>query len=380
MITIDDGFKNRANSKRIECLMKTAELIAADTSRWFAIFRGFFQDGCERILKLQDESALSAISSLEYTMLYNNFINRRYVADLFVYDEKFYLDTTQRFISSYDFSDLFVYFDRLWDDLLVLRKRYAGKVSARDVTEFMLQTLTDFYSFLRGIARFAVADCTDISPFINIDKCEKFTVNVGDYMAETHTVYTEWKNKDKLAKWINSYFEDECVFGDYSGLDFSGRDLSQIDIRYTQFRGSTLKDTDFYGSILNGVNFHSANMEGCYLEECSILESDFSYANLKNASLMFAEPEILTAEEEPSVSKLLPARFRYADLTDADLNGANLAGADFTEANLTGADFTGANLTGADFTGATLDGTVFTDALLDDAILDNGFPKPHFPG
>ena len=349
-------------------MLKTEELIATYKIRWFTVFKEYVRSGCEQIRKLQDETSLSAIASMEFSMLYTNLLDRRYVADLFVYSEKLYLDKTQRFIDSYDISDIFVYFDKLWDDLLVLRKRYVGKVSARDITTLMLRTLPDFYSVLEGIARFAIAELADKSPFININKSEKFLVNVGDYMAGTHTVYTEWQNKDEIAQQLYDNPADIGILGDYSGLDFSGKDLSQLDLRYAQFRGSTLKETDFYSSLLTGANFRNANMEGCYIEDCSIFEADFSFANLKNASFMFSEQDRMAVEEEPRFPRLLPTHFHCADLTDADLNGANLTGADFTGANLTRADFTGANLTGADFTGAELTGAVFTDVKLTGAI------------
>jgi uncharacterized protein YjbI with pentapeptide repeats len=365
VIIIDTDFTNRANTKRMEYLLKTEELVVKNKKRWFAFFEELLHDGCNKILELQDRPEAPAIASLEYTMLYDNFINRQYLTDLFVYGEKLYADKTQRFISSYDISDLFIHFDKLWNDLLALRKRYVGKVSAQDVTSFMLQTLPEFYAFLQGIARFAVADLADKRPFTNIIKSEKFVVNIGDFMAKTHTVYTEWKNNNELAVWLVNNPENVTILGDYSGLDFSGIDLSQLDLSYTQFRGSTLVETNFYGSILTGANFRNANMKGCYIEECSILEADFSYANLMNASFMYAEPEILTVEKELKFPRLLPTCLHCADLTDADFNGANLVGADFSGAVLTGADFTGANLTGADLTGAELTGTVFTDAILD---------------
>ena len=296
-------------------------------------------------------------------MLYTNFINRRYVAELFACGDELYLDKVQRHLGSCDISELFVFYDRLWEDLLALRKRYVGKVSTQDINEFMLQSLPEFYSFLEGIIRIVVTDLADKNPFTNIIKCEKFLVNVGDYMSSTHTVYTEWKSRDELAKKLSDNPDNVEILGDYSGLDFSDKDLSQLDLRYVQFRGSTLKDTNLYSSLLTGANFRNANMEGCYIEECSISEADFSHANLKNASFMFSGPEESIDEEEQSYSKLLPPRFHCADLTDADLNGANLAGADFTGANLTRTDFTGGNITGADFTGADLTDTVFTDVI-----------------
>ena len=368
---MEEDFTTRANVKRNEYLLKTEELFVTNKAAWFSAFASHFRQICAQIRKMQEESALSAISYLEYNMLYNNFINRRYVTQVCAYGEKSYLDKSQRILGEYDVSFLFVYFDKLWDDLINLKRRLVGQAAAVEITKYMLDTLPDFYSYLANIARFAVADCIDKSPFVDIDKNEVFMINVGDYMAKTETVYTESKDKDsdKLTDWFHEQLYKEYVFGDYSNLDFSGKSFAYTDLRYAQFRNSNLKDTDLSGSSLIGVNFRHANMVNCRMNSCSIYEADFSDANLKNASLIDAHAKIgLTDEKEWKFVGFLPAVFRNADLTGVDFTGADLTGADFSGAVLTDAVFTNANLTGADFTRADLSKTDFSGAVLIDAI------------
>ena len=190
-----EDFINRANILHNEYLLKIEDLFVANKNRWFAAFTEHFQSVCAEIVKLQNESSIPAISYLDYTMLYVNFIKRRYVAEVWVYGDKSYLDKNQRMVGEYDISFLFVYFNELWDKLLAERKRYVGKVTAREIKSFMIEALPDFYSYLTNIARFAIKDCVDKSPFADIDKNEKFMVNIGDYMAKTENIYTEQKNK-----------------------------------------------------------------------------------------------------------------------------------------------------------------------------------------
>ena len=350
-------FLSNAKIRRNEYLLKTEDLFTTNKSSYFPAFQTHFNQTCAHIQKMQSTSTLAPISYLDYTMLYTNFINRRYTADIFAYGEKGYLDKNQRFIGEYDISFLFVYFDQLWNDLINQKRRYVGKVKSKEVTQFMLETLPDFYSYLANIARFAIAECADKSPLAEIEKNETFMINVGDYMAKTETVYMEKKTKDadKLAAWFNEQLDKVYVYGDYSHLDFSGKTFADTDFRYAQFRGSTLNNTSFAGSSLIGANFRNAHMENCSLDYCSIYEADFSFARLKNASFVNAYAKTgLPDKNEWKFVGFLPTIFCNADLTDAVFCGANL----------TGADFSGATLTGADFSGAVLDGAVFdTDDL-----------------
>jgi len=351
---MNEDFQARAEIKRNEYLLETEELFVANKDRWLADFAVHFQDICNQIQKSQADSVLSAISYLEYTMLYTNFLNRRYIADIFVYGDKSYLDRDQRFIGSYDISFLFVFFDQLWDALITLRRRYPGLVPAPEITAFMMETLPDFYSYLANIARLAIGEYLDKSPFAKIAKNEEFMINVGDYMAKTEPVYCakKTKNADELAVWFSEQLADKYIFGDYSGLDFSEKSFVYTDFRYSRFQDSKLNKANLEGSALIGANFRNALMEECRLDNCSINEADFSHASLKNASFKNAWAKVgLMDEKKWRFVGFLPVIFRNADLTGADFSGANLKGADFSGARLTDANFSGAITDEAVFTG-----------------------------
>jgi hypothetical protein len=346
-----------------EYLLKTEALFAAHLQRWSDAFTKHFHSICAEIVKLQNNSSLQAISRIEYNMLYTNFVNRRYVADVWVYGNELYLDKSQCIIGEYDISFLFVYFNELWDMLLSVRKRYAGKVAAQEVASFMIQALPDFYSYLASIARRSIMDLSDKQPFAAIVKNETFRVDVGDYMASTAPVYVESKNKDSkaLSKHFKKRLEKEYTFQDFSGLDFSGCSFTYTEFSYSQFRHSRLINMSLEGSILIGASFYKANMENCCLCNCSIYETDFTHAILRNANFVNARGRAgLPNDKEWRHAGFLPVSFRHADLTNADFTGANLVGADFTDAILDGVEFTY----------AVLDGAIFSDSI-DKSVAEN---------
>ena len=349
-------FIELSTTLRNDYLLKTEALFADQQQLWFTAFTKHFQSICAEIVQLQNESSLQAISRIEYNMLYTNFVDRRYVAEVWVYGDMLYLDESQRMIGEYDISFLFVYFSELWDKLLSARKRYVGKVAAQEVASFMLQTLPDFYSYLANIARRAIVELFDKQPFTDIIKNGAFKISVGDYMAYTTPVYIESKNKDikVLHKHLKKRLEIGYTFQDYSGLDYSGCSFTYTDFSYSQFRHSRLINMSIEGSILIGASFYKAHMENCCLNNCSIYETDFTHTILRNASFINARGRAgLPNDKEWRHVGFLPVCFRHADLTNAD----------FTGANLTGADFTDAILDGVDFTYAILDGAIFSDGV-----------------
>jgi len=157
---------------------------------------------------------------------------------------------------------------------------YVGKVTSREITALMLQTLPNFYSYLANLARLAIKTLIDQSPFTDIIKTDTFKVNIGDYIASTEPIYTESKNKDanKLAEWFADRLENEYTFEDFSHLDFSHQNFTFTEFRYSHFRHTNLSHTNLQGCALIGANFHHANLEHCTLDNCSIYETDFSYA------------------------------------------------------------------------------------------------------
>ena len=129
-------FVNLSATTRNDALLKTEALFVDQKLKWVSDFTRHFESICAEIVRRQTESSLFATSRLEVTMLYTNFIYRRYVAEVWVYDNQRYLDKKQRLIGELDISFLFIYFNELWDKLLSARKSYAGKVTAREIASF----------------------------------------------------------------------------------------------------------------------------------------------------------------------------------------------------------------------------------------------------
>jgi uncharacterized protein YjbI with pentapeptide repeats len=352
---MNSDFINIADALKNEYLFKTEALLADNRQAWIDDFAYNFCKICGEIQKLQFDLALPAITYLEYTMLYTNFINRQYVAEVRVYGDEHYLDKKQHIVGSYDISFLFVYFDELWSKLILTKKRFVGQVSASEVKTFILKDMPDFYSFLAKIARTAIADCVETKQFAGIKKNTVFFVNVGRYMSSTaETVHLEDKDKDvhKLEEWFSERLENEYTSGDYSGIGFSECQFIQTDFRHANFSDTYLRSTNFTGSQLEAVNFRHCEMENAVLKNCVIVEADFSNAILTNASFVNAYAKAGPPNEE---------KWIYAGFMPASFRNSDLSGADFTKADLTGADFREAVLKGTIFTSAVLDNAVFSD-------------------
>jgi uncharacterized protein YjbI with pentapeptide repeats len=120
-------------------------------------------------------------------------------------------------------------------------------------------------------------------------------------------------------------------FGDFTGSDFSGADLTDSVCAPTNKSG-------FIEHIWRTI-FLSANLTGANLTRADMTRAQLSFANLRGAIL------------------------RSADLQDVDLSGADLSGADLTDADLSGADLTDANVAGADLSGVRLHGAKGIETL-----------------
>lgn len=195
-------------------------------------------------------------------------------------------------------------------------------------------------------------------------------------------------------------------------LDFSNKNLSDLDLSGVDFKRARLAGSDMFGANLSGANLADSDLKAARLDRiimigvrfdradlsgCSILRptttysldrssgeaSSFVEANLKGATLFgllnrfdfsranmegitlapFNDTGFIEAlyRTEMIGAKLSGANLKGANLSYvtfrfADLRGANLAGAKMTFADLSGADLTGADLSGADMTNADLDG------------------------
>jgi len=351
-----DNFESSFINICNENLLKTESLFVSQKEQWLSDFEKHFISICTEIVRLQNEANLAAISYIEYTMLYTNFISRNYKAEVWVYGDDHYCDKCQCMVGEYDISFLFSYFDELWESLISERKRYINKVSAKDVVECMLRALPSFYSYLASIVRFAIIDCIDEKPFTNIVKNDMFELNVGDYMAKTKPVYT--LNRSREAATLVKQFMgrmSQNTFEDCSELDFSGCSFKNMKFLCVQFRNSILNNVKFNSSVLLGSSFYGAQMENSSLYYCAINGVTFSYAQLKNADFKYASGN-------PGLPK--PGKWWHAGHLPVNFCNADLTNADFYCASLKGADFRNATLTGANFAEAVLDNAIFSTRAL----------------
>lgn len=167
------------------------------------------------------------------------------------------------------------------------------------------------------------------------------------------------------------------------GLNFSGALLSQgqlevSDFRESDFSGADLTNASFAAARLNDSNFSNARMEksdfrianlrgsileGANLTNADLSAADLSIANLSNANLTNAKFESMKVKDLGLVhANLRDADLNTANLTGAILTGADLQGASLSNANLTGAILKAANLISIDLRKSTLLNTDFSDA------------------
>jgi uncharacterized protein YjbI with pentapeptide repeats len=197
-------------------------------------------------------------------------------------------------------------------------------------------------------------------------------------------------------------------------LDYSGKDLTYLDLSGLDFKGALLAHTDLYGTDFTDSVLKGADLTSARLDRAVLIRTDLSGANLSSATILrptvysdlsgdvrdaphFAGANLNGARFQAELSG---ADFRGAEMTDVDFSplearpgqgtlvtlpknvckscdfsGATLKRANFTDAvlhfarftgaSLSGADFKGADLASADFSGATLAGVNFAGADLD---------------
>ncbi len=198
-------------------------------------------------------------------------------------------------------------------------------------------------------------------------------------------------------------------------IDFSGKDLSNLDLAGLDFKHADLSQANLYGVDLSSANLSGVNLAGAKLDRAIVIGADFSGANLEGATIL--KPSVFSSmkfdhAEAPKftganlrsiriVARMDGTDFRRADLTGArigpfdmsgeagmapstlmmgsDFSGANLSGVEIRNVNFTFGRFVGTDLRGAkllnlilakaDFSGADLTGADVTNSNFDEANL-----------
>jgi hypothetical protein len=339
---MNEHYLRRAEIMLNQKLFKTEGLFFDNFLSLSRAFKENFRKICIEISELQKADHLDGISYIEYTLLRTNTINKDYAAEIRVYGEEWYLCKNQHIIDRFDISFLLQNFDMLWTELLVMSKQYVGKVSSLDISGFMMDAVSKFYAYVISLCRFSILECIEQGYFRAIKKTTPFSINIGEYMAKTETIYKEDSNKDskKLLEWFADRLCYEYCFEDFSGLDFSNEDFFDIDLRYSDLRNTQLANTDFTYANLIGARFCGADLENADFTKSIIYEADFSCANLQNAKFNYSEANWgIPDKEEWKHPGFFKVSFRNVNLQNADFTGANLIGADFTEAVMDGVKF-----------------------------------------
>lgn len=167
--------------------------------------------------------------------------------------------------------------------------------------------------------------------------------------------------------------------------DFSGANLSEMNLSRANLRGADLSEANLSVANLSGTILSEANLSRARLNVARLSGANLSQAKLTQANLNVAN--LIRADlrgAQMTQSALIRAELIRANLSGANLEEANLSGADLreaalrqvkltratlSEANCRGAFLTGANLERANLNGADLSRTDLSGSNLRDAEL-----------
>lgn len=160
----------------------------------------------------------------------------------------------------------------------------------------------------------------------------------------------------------------------FQGVNFSGSDLSCLDLRNVNFKYATLSGSNLTNANLSYSCLELANLSKAVIDGAQLLAVKLCRANLEGASMKncnFEDPHQTKAVLEGANLKganlegsqmagvnLRVASLKNASLRNCDLKAAVLAGADLENCDLSGSDLQEANLRGANFTNATFEGMI----------------------
>jgi uncharacterized protein YjbI with pentapeptide repeats len=176
---------------------------------------------------------------------------------------------------------------------------------------------------------------------------------------------------------------------DNNGANFSGKDLTSINLFGCKMDGSKFDSTNLTqanlsscflaGSSMTNANVTKGNLWGSNLTNANLTGATLTGANIASATLGTANLTNVVSGGLRGIPKSLPKNWRLvggylvgpsANLVNAKLSKLNLSKIDLSKADLKGADLTGSNLSlcnlqGASLVGAKLGGTIMLNSKLD---------------
>lgn len=158
--------------------------------------------------------------------------------------------------------------------------------------------------------------------------------------------------------------------GSCANCDFSGRSMTGMTLRDSNFAGS-----QFNNANLSGGSFDRSNLSGTQFHRAFLARVEGASVNLTEASLRDATLSEASLNESVMIradlrrADLTRATFTKTDFTDADLTSANGVDVDFRESNFRNARFDHMNLNRAKLDAAHFQGVQFGNALFAEATM-----------
>lgn len=135
----------------------------------------------------------------------------------------------------------------------------------------------------------------------NIDEAKMF--------ADENNLKIASNNVDQRLN-IPSWGRGTRLLYDASGLDFSGMNLSSLDLSFFSFAKSSFRGTNLSECVITGSDFFEADLSGALIDEAKIADCYFQNSNLSNAKMRGAT--------------LFRLNFSTTNLINADLTGAKI--------------------------------------------------------
>lgn len=315
-----------------------------------------FKTICQQIKGIQEREHMP-IGFMMYNLLRTRLLQKRYTYSVRVYDETWYLKEGIS-VGDWDVSFFYQYVESFWQRLLKQAQKYVMKISVLDVERIVLNELETFHDYVVELMRYSIIDAVELETYLALEKANVFRIQAGEFYEPCEAVHIEKveKNELKLKNWLKKNERKSYCFEDFTHLNLSGFQCTNMDLRYTDFRGSNLEDVALRGSVLVGAKFKNCQMKKADLMACMLQNATFEQADLTGANFSFCVAFTGKSEATP---------WKKIGFTGTSFKDSHLQGAHFKGATLCGVDFTGADLTDANFEEAQLYSSQFTRKQLE---------------
>jgi len=300
---------------------------------------------CLNTAKIQ-ENGQSKIGFLIFHLLRTRILSHDYTYAVMAYDKDWYLKEGVR-VGEADFSFIYKHYEELWKKLERESKKYIGQINGADIEGIMLKLLNPFHLYVAELMRCSLLEALETSEYEALDREKHFEIQTGEYFELCDLVHMEDQEKDleERRQRLEQSKDQSCCFQDFRNLDLKGQSYCGRDLRYADFRKSSMEEIQLRNCLLIGARFKESDLRGASLMVSMIHDASFEKADLTRAKMQFCVA--FTGKNHANEWK-----------------NTGFTGVSFKNAILKEADFSGVTIIGGDFEGADLRGAIFKDAVL----------------